>query len=211
MAGSRRSIPPPLLPLLLLGLALLPACSPFYGDLPKPRQAQLDRALAAKAAGDAGAACAKLAGAAARDGHPAFLIQHARCLMEPADGAPPDLTGARAALERAYGARSPLQGRAALWLATLERQGGGGPAAQVAWLERARELGEPGTERLLLKAWAQDPQTYRAQLVAAHERTAAADPYSALELARLLVSTAVEFRSIRRRNVGAAGGANFPR
>jgi hypothetical protein len=177
--------------LLLVGVTVLPGCSPYYGDLADHSQRAFDRAVAAKAAGDTSGACATMADAAARDGHPVLLIQHARCLMD-AEGDAPDLAGARAALERAYAMRSRLKGRAALWLGILERQSGGSPAAQLAWLERARQLGEPGTERLLLKAWAQDPQTYRAQLIAAHERTAGSDPYSALELARLVASDPVD-------------------
>ena len=189
--------------LLLIGSAVLAGCSPYYGDLPEHTQRQLDRAVAAKAAGDKSGACAMLAKAAAGGGHPYVLIQHARCLMDAEDGVP-DLAGARAVLDRAYAMHSRLKGRAALMLGTLERQSGGSPAAQVAWLERARQLGEPGTERLLLRAWADDPQTYRPQLIAAYERIAVTDPYGALELGRLLASDPAADPTTRQARADAA-------
>ncbi len=132
-------------------VALLAACSPYYGRLDPSLQRQVDQAMAARAAGDRIGACAILAEAVARSDHPAVLIQHGRCLTD-AEGGAQGLAMARAAFERAYAQRSPLKGRAALWLAIVERRSGGSAAAQVVWLERARELGEPGVERLLLKA-----------------------------------------------------------
>ena len=176
----------PMYPLLLVAVAASSSCSPYYGDLAKQQQRELGRAMAAKAAGDVSGGCATLA-RAARDGHPALLIQHARCLMDPKSGAE-DLVEARAVLERAYALRSPLKGRAALSLGILEQQSGGSLAAQVAWLERAGQLGEPTADKLLLKVWKEEPHTYRAELIAAYERTATTDPYSALELARLLAN-----------------------
>ena len=170
--------------LALLGLA---ACTPYYADLPAHAKRTLDQAREAKAEGDAAGSCATLAAAATGNAHPSVLIAHARCLMDGGAG-PPDLVQARAVLERAYALPSPRRGRAALWLATLERRSGAPAPAQVAWLERARALGEPGTERLLVKAWAQDPQRYRAELIDAYRRGAATDPYAALELARLLAA-----------------------
>lgn len=200
--------------LWLLGLAvLLPglaACTPYYDRLADHEQRTLERARVAKAAGDPAGACAELAGAVAGDAHPSLLIARARCLMEPAAGTP-DLAQARALLERAYALPSPRRGRAALWLGQLERQSGAPAAAQIAWLERARDLGEPGTERLLVKAWAQEPQTYRAELLAAYGRTAATDPYSALELARLQATDPAVARSsaktaVRALEIGARAG-----
>jgi TPR repeat protein len=89
-------------------------------------------------------------------------------------------------------------------LGALERQSGAPPEAQIAWLERARELGEPGTERLLVKAWAQNPQAYRAQLIDAYGRAATTDPYSALELAKLLAADpAVDPATVQARAVAA--------
>lgn len=209
-----------ILRLALAVLVLLAGCSPYYGRLDSSLQHQMDQATAARAAGDRRGACAILAAAAAESSHPAVLIQHGRCLTE-ADGGAQDLAGARAAFERAYAMRSPLKGRAALWLAIVERQSGGSAAAQVAWLERARALGESGTESLLLKAWSQDPQTYRAELLAAYERRAASDPYSALELARLVAAdpatdpasrAAQAAAAIRALEVGArAGNSGYAR
>jgi TPR repeat protein len=199
MTRSNRPITVP----LLVGVAVLSACSPYYGGLADHLQRQLNRAVAAKAAGDTAGACATLARAAAGDSHPTLLILHGRCLMDAKDGTR-DLAAARTAFERAYAMHSRLKGRAALWLGILERKSGGGPAAQIAWLERARELGEPGTERLLLKAWADDPQTYRAQLIAAHERAARTDPYSALELARLLAGDPTANPATRQARTDAA-------
>ena len=109
MTRSNRSISL----LLLVGVAVLPGCSPYYGDLAKHLQRELDRAAAAKAAGDKSGACATLAKAAAGGSHPYLLIQHGRCLMEAEDGTR-DLAAARVVFERAYALRSPLKGRAAL-------------------------------------------------------------------------------------------------
>lgn len=191
------------LAVLLCGLA---ACTPYYDRLADHEQRTLDRARATKAAGDPAGACAELADAVAGDAHPSLLIARARCLMEPAVGTP-DLAQARALLERAYALPSPRRGRAALWLGQLERQSGGPPAAQIAWLERARDLGEPGTERLLVKAWAQEPQAYRAELLAAYGRTASTDPYSALELARLQAADPAAARTaVRALEIGARAG-----
>ncbi|MFO1046402.1 MAG: hypothetical protein U1E52_00645 [Geminicoccaceae bacterium] len=189
--------------LLLLGLA---GCTPYYDRLADHEQRTLERARAAKTAGDAAGACAELGDAVAGDVHPSLLIARARCLMDPAAGTP-DLAQARALLERAYALPSPRRGRAALWLGQLERQNGAPAAAQIAWLERARELGEPGTERLLVKAWALEPQTYRAELLAAYRRTAATDPYSALELARLEAADPAAARAaVRALEIGARAG-----
>lgn len=198
MTRSRRSIRL----LLLIAVAALSSCSPYYGDLTKRQQRQLDRAIAARTAGDVRGACATLAEAAG-GGQPALLLQHARCLMDPESGTQ-DLTEARAVLERAYSKHSPLKGRAASWLGSLERQSGGTPAAQVVWLERAQQLGETGADRLLLKAWAQEPQTYRPQLIAFYEETASTNPFSALELARLLADDPAIDPSIRKARIERA-------
>ncbi|MGD9511013.1 MAG: tetratricopeptide repeat protein [Geminicoccaceae bacterium] len=196
----RRSSPPALALAFLAGLA---ACTPYYARPTDHEQRALVRAQVAKAEGDVAGACSELAAAAVGDVHPSLLIAYARCLMDPAAGTP-DLDRARAVLERAYALPSPRRGRAALWLAQLERQRGAPPQAQIVWLERARRLGEPGTERLLVKAWAQEPETYRAQLIDAYERTATTDPYSALELARLVAADpAVDPAIVRTRGLAA--------
>ena len=181
----------------ILGTLSLLGCSPYYGNLADHEKRELDRAHAAKEAGDLAGACTVLAEAAAGSAHPSVLIQYARCLMD-ADAGEQDLARAGEVLERAYAMNSPRRGRAALWLGILEQRRGGSPAAQVAWLERASDLGEPGAERLLVRAWRQDPRTYRAQLVDAYERTAATDAYSALELARLLAADPASNPSVCR-------------
>ena len=183
-------------------LALVAGCSPYYGDTSTRERRQLAQAAAAKAAGDPAGACALLAGTGA-DAHPSLQLQHARCLLDPKSGLR-DLAAARTVLERVYAMRSNQRGRAALLLATLEQQAGGTPQAQLAWLDRARELGETGTERLRLAAWKQEPATYRAELRAAYERNAATDPYSALELARLLARDPEVDPATRRASTAAA-------
>ena len=187
----------------ILGTLSLLGCSPYYGDLADHEKRELDRARAAKEAGDLAGSCAMLAEAAAGSAHPSVLIQYARCLMD-ADAGEQDLARAGDVLERAYAVSSQRRGRAALWLGILEQRRGGSPAAQVAWLERARALGEPGTDRLLVRAWRQDPRTYRAELVDAYQRTAATDAYSALELARLLAADPATNPSLVRARSQAA-------
>ncbi len=205
---------------LVLGLvAVLVGCSPYYGDMPSPQRRQLDRAIAVRASGDLGGACAILAEVSANT-HPGLLIQHARCLLDP-DGGDQDLVAARAVLERVFAMRSRYRGRAALMLADVERRAGGTPQAQLAWLDRAQELGEPGTERPRLKAWQQDPDNFRTELVAAYRRRAPADPYSALELARLTAADPAADPALRQARIGAAvralqagaeaGGARYAR
>jgi hypothetical protein len=177
-----RSLPVlPSLPLVLF--SVLVGCSPYYGDVASQERRQLARAAAAKAAGDVAGSCSILAGTGPH-ADPALLIQHVRCLADPASGHQ-DLVAARAVLERVYAMRSRYRGQAALLLGTVEKQAGGTPEAQLAWFDRARELGEPGTDRLRLAAWKLSPEAYRAELIAAYERSAPSDPYSALELARL--------------------------
>jgi len=193
---------PGFLPALLALLGLV-ACTPYYADLPAHEKRTLERAREAKAEGDAAGSCAMLAGAAAGAAHPSVLIAHARCLMDGGLG-PPDLEQARAVLERAYALPSPRRGRAALWLAALERRSGASAQAQIAWLERAQALGEPGTERLLVKAWAQEPQRYRVELIDAYRRGAATDPYAALELARMLAADPATEPTVLRAQTRAA-------
>ena len=187
---------------ILVLIALVAGCSPYYGDTSTRERRQLAQAAAAKAAGDPAGACALLAGTPA-DAHPSVQLQHARCLLDPKSGLR-DLAAARTVLERVYAMRSNQRGRAALLLATLEQQAGGTPQAQLAWLDRARELGETGTERLRLAAWKQAPDTYRTELRAAYARDAASDPYSALELARLLAEDPAADPAARRASTAAA-------
>ena len=104
----------PLLGLVLL-LAGIAACTPYYARLADHEQRTLDRARTAKAEGDVAGACAELAEAAVGNAHPSLLIAHARCLMDPEVGTP-DLDGARSVLQQAYALPSSRRGRAALWL-----------------------------------------------------------------------------------------------
>ena len=188
------------LPLVLL--AVLVGCSPYHGDVASQERRQLARAAAAKASGDVSGACSILA-RSELDVHPALLIQHARCLLDPKSGGQ-DPVAARAVLERVYAMRSRYRGQAALLLGTLEQQVGGTPQAQLAWLDRARDLGEPGTDRPRLVAWKQAPDVYRAELIAALEQRTPSDAYSALELARLTAGDPTADPATRQARIDAA-------
>lgn len=189
-------------PLPLALLVALVGCTSYHGDVASQERRQLARAAAAKAAGDLDGACSILA-QTGQDAHPAVLIQHARCLLDPQSGHQ-DAVAARALLERVYALRSRYRGSAALLLGRIEQQLGGTPEAQLAWLDRALELGEPGTDRSRLAAWQQAPDVYRAELIAAYERRAASDAYSALELARLTAGDPTASPRTRQARIDAA-------